>query len=153
MALIDSAKCLTYNEIKMIDQTTAKVRIAVIDDEKMLLSVFSSMMRHYHYHADFFSNPLKALQTIIGNPSRYHIILLDIRMPQMDGISFAKQVRNILPNLPIIFMTGVSAAEVRDQAMALGHVHFLEKPFPLDETLRDVIPKILADSAKKETGT
>ena len=73
-------------------------------------------------------------------------------MPQMDGISFAKQIRGMFPNLPIIFMTGGSTEDVREQALALGHVHFLEKPFPLDETLRDVIPKILADTAK-QTGT
>ena len=119
------------------------IRIAVIDDEKLLLNVFSSLMKQYNYHADFFSNPEKALAKIMDDPARYNLVLTDIRMPQMDGISFAKRVRAVIPKLPIMFMTGDMTDQTRDQAMALGNVAFLEKPFPLEETLRESIPKFL----------
>jgi CheY-like chemotaxis protein len=119
------------------------IRIAVIDDEKMLLNVFSSLMRQFHYHADFFSNPLKAIDAILGEPGRYSLVITDIRMPEMDGIAFAKKIRFVLPSMPIMFMTGEVTDEVRAQALALGNVEFLEKPFPLEATLRDVIPKFL----------
>ena len=129
-----------------LDMTTGDgkiIRIAVIDDEKMLLNVFSSLMRQFHYHADFFSNPLKAIDAILADPTRYNLVITDIRMPEMDGIAFAKKVRFVLPAMPIMFMTGEVTDEVRTQAMALGNVEFLEKPFPLEATLRDAIPKFL----------
>ncbi len=125
------------------DGNAAQVRIAVIDDERMLLSVFSSLMRQFHYHADFFSNPIKALESIVGNPGRYSLVISDIRMPEMDGITFARKIRMVLPKMPILFMTGEATDEMRAQALELGNVEFLEKPFPLEATLRDVIPRFL----------
>ena len=124
------------------------VRIAVIDDERMLLNVFSSLMRQYHYQADFFSNPLKAIDAIIGNPTRYNLVITDIRMPEIDGIEFAKKIRYILPQMPIMFMTGEVTDEVRKQALMIGNVEFLEKPFPLEATLREAIPKFLSMQRK-----
>jgi CheY-like chemotaxis protein len=120
------------------------VRIAVIDDEKMLLSVFSSLMRQFGFQADFFSNPVRALDAILSEPGRYQLIISDIRMPEMDGITFAKKVRFVLPKMPIIFMTGEVTDEMRQDALAVGNVEFLEKPFPLEATLRDTIPRLLA---------
>lgn len=119
------------------------VKIAVVDDEKMLLSVFFSLMKQFNYHADFFSNPVKAIDAINGNPERYNLVITDIRMPEMDGITFAKKVRFVLPKMPIMFMTGDCTEELRAEAMSLGNVTFLEKPFPLEATLKDVIPKFL----------
>ena len=127
----------------MADEEVVSVRIAVVDDEKMLLHVFSSLMRQYHFHSDFFSNPIKALDAIIGNPGRYQLVITDIRMPEMDGITFGKRVRFVLPELPIMFMTGELTDELKEAATALGNVAFLEKPFPLEATLKEVIPKFL----------
>ncbi len=126
----------------------AGIRIAVVDDEKMLLNVFSSLMKQYNYHADFFSNPQKALEMIIDDPARYKLVITDIRMPQMDGITFAKRIRAIIPKLPIMFMTGEVSDESREQALALGNVAFLEKPFPLEETLKVSIPMFLGKTEK-----
>lgn len=127
----------------MSAEDLSKLRIAVVDDEKMLLSVFSSLMRQFHYHADFFSNPSKALEAIVADPNRYSLVISDIKMPEMDGIVFAKKIRFVLPNMPILFMTGHVSDELREDALSLGNVEFLEKPFPLEATLKDVIPKFL----------
>ncbi len=127
----------------MAEGEKARLRIAVVDDERMLLHVFSSLMRQYHYHSDFFSSPVKALDMIIGNPGRYQLVITDIRMPEMDGISFVKKIRYVLPNLPIMFMTGELTDDLKEACEALGNVAFLEKPFPLEATLKEAIPKFL----------
>ena len=123
-----------------------KARIAVVDDEKMLLQVFSSLLRQYHYQADFFSNPMNALEAIINDPGRYALVVTDIRMPQLDGIAFVKKIRFVLPKMPIIFMTGDLSDELKTEALKLGNVVFLEKPFPLEATLKETIPKLLGIS-------
>jgi len=129
---------------------TKLIRIAVVDDEKMLLSVFSSLMRQFGYHADFFSNPHKALDTILADPRRYQLVISDIMMPQLDGITFAKKVRFVLPDMPILFMTAHASAALEEEALKLGNVVFLEKPFPLEHTLKEVIPKFLSEQKTKE---
>ena len=133
----------------MVDQGSANIRIAVVDDEKLLLQVFSSLMRQHNYHADFFSSPIKALEAILGNPTRYQLVISDIRMPELDGITFAKKIRLVLPDMPIMFMTGDMSGQVRQAALSLGNVTFLEKPFPLEATLREAIPKFLGQQGKK----
>jgi CheY-like chemotaxis protein len=120
-----------------------KIRIAVVDDEKMLLHVFSSLMRQFHYHADFFSSPVKAIEAIIGTPGRYQLVISDVRMPEMDGFTFATKIRETLPEMPIMFMTGDVTDELQAQAKQLGRVELLEKPFPLEATLKEAIPKFL----------
>jgi len=120
-----------------------EIRIAVVDDENLLLTAFSSLMRQYGYKADFFSDPVAALESILGNPGRYHLVIADIKMPQMDGVTFVKKLRFVLPNLPIIFMTGYGNEDLRQQSMALGKIVYLEKPFPLEATLKEAIPKLL----------
>ena len=121
----------------------SKVRIAVVDDERMLLDVFSSLMRQFHYHADFFTNPVEALEAVLADPVRYSLVISDIKMPEMDGIAFAKKIRFVLPNMPILLMTGNISDELMEEATNLGNIEFLEKPFPLELTLKEVIPRFL----------
>ncbi len=64
-------------------------------------------------------------------------------MPDGDGIVFASEVRKIVPTLPIMFMTGNASPDVRERAIALGRVEFLEKPFPLVDKLKELIPRFI----------
>jgi CheY-like chemotaxis protein len=124
--------------------------IAVVDDEKMLLHVFSSLMKQFNYRAHFFADAHKAFEAIAAQPEQYNLLILDIRMPGMDGITFAKKIRMLLPKLPVIFMTGHSSDGVKEEALSLGNVVFLEKPFPLEQTLRDTIAR-LVDSKEEQS--
>lgn len=121
----------------------SQLRIAVVDDEKMLLDVFRSLMRQLRYQADFFSEPKRALETILGNPGRYQLVMTDILMPELDGIEFARKIRFVLPRIPIVFMTGDQSKDWRQDAEGLGNIIFLEKPFSLEEALKEAIPKFL----------
>ena len=125
------------------------IRIAVVDDDRMLLEVFSSLMkRSPNYHTHFFSTADKAYETITEKKGHYHLVISDIRMPGMNGIEFAKKVRAAELNLPIILMTGDVTDEARSEALSIGRVIFLEKPFPLESTLNEFIPKFLRGEIK-----
>lgn len=121
------------------------IRIAVVDDEKMILDVFSSLMRQFHYHADFFPDSQKAFKAMTGHSGRYDLLITDICMPDGDGVSFAKRIREIYPDLPIMFMTGSDIREKKAEALTLPRVAFLEKPFPLVGTLKEMISKFLEE--------
>ena len=120
-----------------------KVRIAVIDDERMLLNVFSSLLRQFHYHADLFSHPSAAFEAIVTNPGYYSLVISDIRMAEMDGFTFAKKVRIVFPELPFIFMTGNLTEDIKKEAEAMGQVLVLQKPFPLISILDEQIKKLI----------
>ncbi len=120
-----------------------KLKIAVVDDDKVILKVFSSMMKQMKLNTDFFQNSAEALNAIIMGSVRYDLLITDIVMPSGDGVAFARAIRAVYPNLPIMFMTGYANEEKRNEALSLGHVEFLEKPFPLMDKLRQMITDFL----------
>ncbi len=116
-----------------------EIRLVVVDDDPIILDVFSKMIKQVRYHADFFISPTEALETIMAHPKRYNLMITDICMPQDDGIAFAKKVRAANPDLPVMFMTGGATPEKKEEALSLGRVTFLEKPFPLIQVLGENI--------------
>lgn len=115
------------------------IRIAVVDDETMILDVFSELLKKAQFQPTCFQDPLDALESIHRHPDKYHLLITDIFMPGGDGIEFAERVRGIVPGIPILFMTGNASAETRERASRLGKVEFLEKPFPLIDKLTEII--------------
>lgn len=67
------------------------------------------------------------------------IIITDIRMPKLDGMTLTEQVKSRLPNSKIIFITGFTDFEYAQQALKLGAFDFLAKPFSLDEIVEAVL--------------
>ena len=120
------------------------IRIAVVDDDKALLTVFSAIMKRYGYHADFFNGPVRALYEISTRKGFYQLVITDLRMPEMDGVEFARQLREAEPKMPVIFMTGEITEEAKEAAAKMGRAVFLEKPFALEQTLSEFIPKFLS---------
>ena len=128
---------------KASDKSKEKIRIAVIDDEKMILNVFSSIMRQFGYQADFFTNSFQAFEAIVNAAGAYQLVVSDIRMAGMDGITFAKKIRVVYPQLPFIFMTGDLTEEIKSEAEKLGRMEMFQKPFPLVATLNEAIKKLV----------
>ena len=120
-----------------------KLKILVLDDEKVIVDVFSRLMKQFNYDADFFVDTDAAIKAIAKNPAAYSMLVCDIKMPKTDGISFAGQVRILCPQLPIIFMTGFPTDAVREKIGKMEKTTLLEKPFPIRETFQELIPKLL----------
>lgn len=120
------------------------LRIAVVDDDPLILRTFSSLMGQAGYHSDHFSNAEQAYQAITTRPGRYDLLVVDITMPEGDdGVVFAKKVRGVFPDLPIMFMTGGAEESKRKEAQAMTRSTFLDKPFPLMEVLQSNIEKFV----------
>ena len=122
------------------------LRIAVVDDDPMILHAFSSLIRQAGYHSDFFSNARDAYKAVTEHAGRYDLLVVDITMPDGDdGVVFAKKVRSVFPELPIMFMTGGAEEAKRKEAQAMNRATFLDKPFPLVEILQKNIEKFVGN--------
>ena len=127
-----------------MDINKDSIRIAVVDDDPLILSVFSSLMKQADYYADFFPSSAPALRAIEAHPGRYDLLVVDIQVPDGDGVTFAKKVRALFPEVPIMFMTGGAPEEKQREARALGRTAFLNKPFPLLDKLGETIQKFVS---------
>lgn len=108
-----------------------KNRILVIDDEAEIRSVVASFFSQKGYGVVEASGGAQGLQ--FAKTEKFHVVLLDLNMPQMDGITVLKNLRKINPDLQVIIMTGHATVENAVQAMKLGAADYVLKPFNLHE--------------------
>ncbi len=115
-----------------------KKRIAIVDDEKDILDILKQFLgRSEKFDIEIFNNPLNALETVKNGT--FDLVLLDIMMPQMDGVEFLKQIKEAT-SVKVIMMTAYSTQDRIIESQKLGADDYLTKPF---SSLRDVENKVL----------
>lgn len=107
------------------------VRILIADDEISLRLVLQTAINKIGYEVDTVKNGKEALQMVQEN--YYDVAILDIRMPEMDGLQAFYKIHKIKPNLPIILMTAFGSSETAVDAMKHGAYDYILKPFNLEE--------------------
>src|SRR5580765_2737615 len=108
-------------------------RILIADDEDSLRWVLEKGFRGAGYQVTAVKDGTAALREAAAGP--FDLILLDIRMPGIDGLSLLKQVRDKRPDAQVVIMTAHGTMETAVQAMQDGAYDYLAKPFDLDEAL------------------
>lgn len=121
--------------------STTPIRVAVIDDEHEILSMIDkSLTRSEKYKVTTFNNPLQALSQINDD---YDVILLDIMMPQMNGLDVLPKLLEKSPEIKVIMMTAYSTLDKVLKAHREGATHYLMKPFSSLKILDDKIMEVL----------
>ena len=118
-------------------------RILVIDDESVICDACCLVLAEKGHSVDHRLNGNTGLLAIEGG--KYDLILLDVKLPDVDGMEILKSVREKGPVPVVIVMTGYSTMSNALQAMKLGAADYLAKPFTDDE-LVEAIEKSCADS-------
>lgn len=114
-------------------------KIAIIDDEKDILDILQQFLRRSEkFDIEVFSNPQNAIDR--AKRGIFDLILLDIMMPQMDGVDFLKEVKESSPNTKVIMMTAYSTQDRVVECNKIGAEDYVTKPFI---SLRDVENKVL----------
>ena len=108
-------------------------RVLVVDDEENIRHMLRLMLRRAGYEVDTASDGLEALEALRGQP--YDVVLLDLRMPRMDGLTFLEEVQQTQHGATIIVMSAYGSAETAIQAMKKGAYDYVNKPFESEEVL------------------
>jgi CheY-like chemotaxis protein len=119
-----------------------KLKILVIDDKKIIGDLFSLTLGSRGHEIIWEKDEYTALELIKGQ--NFDLIFLDIIMPEEDGVSVLKMIKDIKPKIPVVMMSGYSVEEKRHNAMILGAELVLKKPFEfedLQKVIKDVLEK------------
>jgi DNA-binding NtrC family response regulator len=119
--------------VRREDVMSHKIRLLILDDEPIKRVVMEDQLKEEGFIVDAYDNPLAADDALSKNV--YDVILTDIRMPGLDGISFLKEIKNKNPNQAIIVMTAFGTVETAIEAMKLGAFDYLQKPFSTEELI------------------
>lgn len=108
-------------------------RILIVDDEQAVRDVLAKVLQPVGFDIDFAATGSEALvQVKICLPS---LVILDLKLPDLDGLEVLKQLKTIDPRLPVIILTGHESLKTAVEAMKKGAFHYLAKPFDNEELL------------------
>lgn len=117
------------------------MRIMIVDDEREIVEFLASMPGWGEIGCEVkwtASNGQEALTKLDAASTLPDVVITDIRMPVMDGITFAEELRERHPGIPIIFLTAYHEFDYARKAVRLGVADFLTKPFLPEELIRAV---------------
>ena len=129
-----------------LNNQTKRNRILLVDDEPDLCTVYQIVLQDAGYECIPYTDSIKALQEY--RPTYYDLILLDIKMPVLDGFELCKKIREVDRTVHIIFITASEAyyEKFRGQHFPeLGKINYIQKPIG-NEELVQIVNMIIANS-------
>lgn len=114
--------------------------VLVVDDEKNIRLTLSLALEKLNLPVDTAANGEEAL-TKLAEKS-YTLMLLDLRMPGIDGMEVLRRVLSIRPEVKVVIITAWGSIEAAVEAMKLGAVDFLQKPFDAED-VRELVSSLL----------
>lgn len=106
-------------------------KILVLEDDKELNKTVCSFLNHSGYEAYGCLNAIDAYDTLADNV--FDLIISDIMMPDIDGFEFARTVREMNENIPILFVTARDDIASKQRGFRIGVDDYMVKPIDLDE--------------------
>lgn len=117
-----------------------KPRILIVDDEVNIRFTITEALASLPVEIDVASDGRQALDKV--EQGAFSVILLDLRMPGMDGMETLERLRQSRPEIPVVILTAHGTIESAVDAMKLGAIDFLKKPFVPDD-VRQLVNRIL----------
>ncbi len=115
-------------------------RILVVDDEEAMRESLNDWLKEDGYEVGLAAGGQEAIDMVRGEP--WEVILLDLKMPGMDGLETLKHLKEVRPDAEILMMTAYATVDTAVQAMKEGAFDYLVKPFDPDE-IEILIKKIV----------
>jgi excisionase family DNA binding protein len=118
--------------------TAARPRVIVVDDEASIRDLLAKTLALAEYDVDVAPDGRSALERMRLYP--YDLLIVDLKMPGMDGLAVIREAKRYKADLPVIIITGYSTESSAIEAVNLGVAGYLTKPFR--------VPQVLAAAAK-----
>lgn len=123
-------------------------KILVIDDEQNVLESSVKLLRKKSYDARGAGSGEEALGMI--QQESFDLLLLDIRMPGMDGIEVLRRATALIPDIQVLMLTGHGTIDTAIEAMEYGAIGFLRKPISIDNLQKSIEDALARANTRKE---
>jgi DNA-binding NtrC family response regulator len=121
------------------NNTNKSRRILIVDDEPDLISIFKMVLEMNDFEVDAYNDPLSALSNFKQNA--YGLVILDIRMPHINGFELYKKIRTVDDKVNVCFMTGFEdyLQEFKKSFPMLDEIKcFIRKPNAIEDLVKHV---------------
>ena len=111
---------------------SAATLVCIVDDDASMADSTRFLVRSFGFRAEAFLSAQEFLDSGLVEETRCLILILDLRMPGMDGLELQRNLASANRRIPIIFVSARANDDERIQAIAAGAVDFLHKPYSED---------------------
>jgi DNA-binding NtrC family response regulator len=119
-----------------MDHMTTKGSVLIVDDDQALANVLTTTLNAEGYEALSAYDGEQAIGVLCKR--KFDLVLLDIKMPKVDGIEVLKFVQKNMPSVKVMMLTGFGDLKLAMQSKQYGAVDFLTKPYDHDEVLSKI---------------
>jgi DNA-binding NtrC family response regulator len=110
--------------------TMIKMRIMLVDDEERFLQTTQKLLAKNGYEAITATNGMQCLEKL--SQELVHVVILDVKMPGMDGVETLKRIKQQFPMTEVIMLTGHATAESAVEGMKSGATDYIVKPADIE---------------------
>lgn len=110
-----------------------KIRVLIVDDDVLFIDSLSDILKEKGYEVVAVESGKEALKKVEETP--FDVVLLDIKMPVMNGVEAFKGIKKINPRIPVIMVTAYSAEDLIKDALKEGAYGVLHKPLDIDKII------------------
>jgi FixJ family two-component response regulator len=124
---------------------SSEALVAIVDDDPSVRTSTRRLIRSFGYRAEAFASG----EEFLGSPlaAETACLVLDVRMPDVNGLEVQRRLTTRGLDVPIVFMSGQASDEEERRARSAGAIEFLRKPVDA-ATLRQVLDKIVSDGGR-----
>jgi len=115
---------------------TMTPKILLVDDEERFRTTLGKMLRAQGLEVTVLGSGREALAEL--HQKTYDVMVLDVRMPDMDGIATLTEIKKIAPQIEVIILTGHASMDAAVEIMRLGGYDYLLKPCPVEDLLAKI---------------
>lgn len=115
---------------------TTAPRILIVDDEERFRFTLAKLLKVRELDVTTLGSGPEALEAL--KQEQYDVIVLDVRMPGMDGIETLAEIKKLNPNIEVIILTGHASVDAAVDIMKLGGYDYLLKPCSVEELIEKI---------------
>lgn len=117
------------------------MRLLTVDDSSIVRKIIRTAARTLEMELDEAQNGFEALEKINQNDGKYDLILLDCNMPGMNGLEVLREIKNNekFEDIPIMMVTTESGKDTILEAIRMGAVNYMIKPFTIEELMKRIL--------------
>lgn len=121
-------------------------RVLVVDDQNGVRRLLEELFKKEGYEVSVAADGVESIEKVKSSPP--DLILMDMKMPNMNGLEASQEIKKIDSHIPIIMMTAYGETDVAQRALELGVRKYITKPFDI-LALRDMVRDVLGQDAVK----
>ena len=130
----------------MLKPALARPQLLVVDDEVPVLKVIERLAARVGYDVVTCASGTEALEALVRKPA--DLAMVDLRMPDVNGLDLLRQIRSSVPSCEVMLMTGYAAVDSAVEAIKLGAREYMTKPFDFDR-LRQILVDIRSELERR----